>query len=113
MWLLDLSHQLPPTVKLYGFDVSSKQYPAKELWPKRLCLLTMDSLQPPPADLMGQFDVVHLRMWASNVTQTTLPALVSHIRCLLSIYVLHHLQFHLLMLNRTGRLSSMGRGQLD
>ncbi|KAJ2968170.1 hypothetical protein NQ176_g9310 [Zarea fungicola] len=83
IWLLHLSHELPPTVKLYGFDVSSKQYPPKELWPENLCLLTMDSLKSPPADLMGQFDVVHVRMWASNVTRTTLPTLVSHIRSLL------------------------------
>lgn len=73
----------------------------------------MDSLKSPPADLMGQFDVVHVRMWASNVTRTTLPTLVSHIRSLLSIYVPHPLKAHLLTLSRTGRLPSMGRGQLD
>lgn len=38
---------------------------------------------PPPA-LIGQFDIVHLRMWASNLWGKDISILISHVKSLLS-----------------------------
>lgn len=39
----------------------------------------------PHASLVGQYDVVHLRMWAPNIRANDTSALIQHVRSLLSI----------------------------
>ncbi|KAJ5873461.1 uncharacterized protein N7473_013334 [Penicillium subrubescens] len=78
IWLFDIARQLPPTVRLFGFDISDGQFPPKKLWPQNFSLGILDSLTKPPASLAGQFDVVHLRMWASNLRGKDTSILISH-----------------------------------
>ncbi|KAJ5247891.1 hypothetical protein N7468_002874 [Penicillium chermesinum] len=78
VWIFDLARQLPPTVQLQGFDISNRQFPVRDTWPQNVTLGTLDSLVDPPASLCGQFDVVHLRMWASNLRQHDTSALIGH-----------------------------------
>jgi hypothetical protein len=44
----------------------------------------LDSLTDPPDALVGQFDVVHLRMWASNLQENDTTPLIRHVKQLLS-----------------------------
>lgn len=86
MWLFDVARQLPPTVQLHGFDISNSQFPPKELWPKNVTLGLLDSLVDPPTSLAGQYDVVHLRMWAGNLSGSDALSLILHVKRLLSEY---------------------------
>ncbi|KAF5855631.1 hypothetical protein ETB97_008854 [Aspergillus alliaceus] len=83
VWLFDLARGLPPTVQLHGYDISDRQYPPKDLWPPNVALGLMDSLTDPPPSLKCQYDVVHLRMWASNLGQRDTTTLIQHIKHLL------------------------------
>ncbi|WAO96185.1 Methyltransf-12 domain-containing protein [Fusarium falciforme] len=67
IWLFDLAQDLPDTVCLHGYDISPRQFPSKKLWTSNIKLSLMDSLRDPPEALHGKYDVVHLRMWASNL----------------------------------------------
>lgn len=52
--------------------------PPKELWPQNVTLDQLDSLVDPPTSLAGQYDVVHLRMWASNLHGSDASSLIRH-----------------------------------
>ncbi|CAG7917985.1 unnamed protein product [Penicillium olsonii] len=86
-WIFGLARQLPPTVELHGFDICDHQFPVKNLWPQNVSLRVLDSLVDPPASMCGQYDVVHLRMWASNLRENIISALVRHIKFLLSMKI--------------------------
>ncbi|KAL2840177.1 S-adenosyl-L-methionine-dependent methyltransferase [Aspergillus pseudoustus] len=68
IWLLELASQLPSTVLLDGFDISDRLFPHSSLLPSNLKLGVMDSFGDVPADLVGKYDVVHLRLWCCVVT---------------------------------------------
>jgi len=44
----------------------------------------LDSLADPPPQLVGQYDVVHLRMWASNLKGNDTRPVMEHVKKLLS-----------------------------
>lgn len=83
-WLFDASRNLPSDVVLHGYDISDSQFPARELWPKNITLGLLDSLNDPPAALTGRYDIVHLRMWGSNLKESNTMPLLQHIKLLLS-----------------------------
>ncbi|KAE8450973.1 hypothetical protein EG329_005413 [Mollisiaceae sp. DMI_Dod_QoI] len=83
IWLFDAARLLPPTVSLHGYDICSDQFPSKSLWPENITLGLLDSLVYPPTALIGQYDVVHLRMWASNLRENNTTPLIQHIKRLL------------------------------
>ena len=68
-WPLELSRHLPHTVKIYGFDVSTSMFPAKQWLPANVHLDTLDMLSSEqlPEGLAGVFDVVHVRAFACVV----------------------------------------------
>ncbi|KAL3456694.1 S-adenosyl-L-methionine-dependent methyltransferase [Aspergillus heterothallicus] len=68
IWLLELASQLPPTVRLHGFDISDRLFPHDSLLPSNVKLGVMDSLSEAPTQLVGEYDVVHLRLWCCVVT---------------------------------------------
>lgn len=82
---MDVARQVPSSVQLHGFDISGDQFPLKELWPQNVTLELLDSLSEPPESLSGQYDVVHLRMWASNLRESDTSSLINHIKHLLSM----------------------------
>ncbi|KAK8007317.1 Secreted hydrolase-like protein [Apiospora arundinis] len=77
-WLFDLAQQLPISVQLHGYDISDEQFPAADLWPHNVELGVLDSLADPPAFLKAKYDVIHLRMWASNVGTSDSRDLIRH-----------------------------------
>ena len=62
MWPIEVSKALPPSTRLDGFDVSGDQFPPAEWLPPNVRLSTADAFAPVPEDLVGRYDVVHLRM---------------------------------------------------
>lgn len=97
-------------MQLYGFDISDAQYPPKDIWPENLTLGLLDSLVDPPPSLVEQFDVIHLRMWASNLHKGDTQPIIQHIKRLLSMSstwpapAKSNISFY-----RTWRLCPMGR----
>ncbi|PYH49751.1 class I SAM-dependent methyltransferase [Aspergillus saccharolyticus JOP 1030-1] len=83
IWLLDLARQLPPTVQLHGFDVCDKQYPAQPRWPQNMTLSVIDMMADLPPSIVGQYDVVHLRMWVNNVRDEETATLIGQAKRLL------------------------------
>ncbi|KAF4945087.1 hypothetical protein FGADI_12201 [Fusarium gaditjirri] len=83
VWLFDLAQELPDTVCLDGYDISATQFPSQELYPPNVSLCLMDSLQDPPDSLLEQYDVVHLRMWASNLRTKDVKILICSVSKLL------------------------------
>ena len=77
---------MPSSVQLHGFDISHDQFPLKELWPQNVTLGLLNSLSEPPEAFSGQYDVVHLRMWASNLRESDTSSLINHVKKLLSMF---------------------------
>ncbi|GAQ41452.1 hypothetical protein AKAW_05593 [Aspergillus niger] len=83
IWLFDLAPSMPPTVQLHGFDISEEQYPPKHMWPENVSLALLDAFRDVPPTLVGQYDVVHVRMWAANIRDGKTGPLISHLQQLL------------------------------
>ncbi|KAL9117421.1 MAG: hypothetical protein Q9187_006040 [Circinaria calcarea] len=84
-WLLELARHVPTSWTLDGFDVSSEQYPAMEYLPENISLQTLDAFDDLPAELIGQFDVVHIRAFAVVVKQGDPGPLLMNMIALLSM----------------------------
>ncbi|KAF7914188.1 uncharacterized protein EAF01_000594 [Botrytis porri] len=79
IWPLDLARQLPPTVQVYGFDISPAQFPHPSYLPSNVKLQVLNSLQvDPPEELLESFDIVHLRLWLGVVMNGDPSAILSH-----------------------------------
>ncbi|KAL5357094.1 S-adenosyl-L-methionine-dependent methyltransferase [Aspergillus floccosus] len=83
VWLFEAAKSLPPTTQLHGFDISDEQFPPREPCPPNVRFEIMDSFVDPPISLVGQYDVVHLRMWASNFRNRDPGAILHHVMELL------------------------------
>ncbi|KAI1124964.1 S-adenosyl-L-methionine-dependent methyltransferase [Nemania abortiva] len=83
IWLLDLAQELPSTVQIHGFDISNKQFPPSFLWPGNVSFSLLDSLDEPPPSLTEQYDVIHVRMWASNLRSKDAGILIQNVRRML------------------------------
>ncbi|PYH64780.1 class I SAM-dependent methyltransferase [Aspergillus vadensis CBS 113365] len=83
IWLFDLAPSMPSTVQLHGFDISEDQYPPKHMWPRNVKLALLDAFKHVPPTLVGQYDVVHVRMWASNIRDGNTGPLMLHLQQLL------------------------------
>ncbi|RAH67562.1 class I SAM-dependent methyltransferase [Aspergillus aculeatinus CBS 121060] len=79
IWALELAPNLPPDARLVAYDIADTHFPAKEYWPANVRFELLDSLSPTiPEALIGQFDVVHLRMWAFIIRDNDPSALIRH-----------------------------------
>lgn len=81
---MDLSTKFPTSNKLYGFDISSAQFPSSVWLPPNVRLITHDAFSPFAEDLQGAFDVVHMRFMATLINETNFPVLMANIVALLS-----------------------------
>ncbi|KAL6892006.1 S-adenosyl-L-methionine-dependent methyltransferase [Trichoderma evansii] len=78
IWLLDVAEQVPSTVQLDGFDISDKQFPHKANRPDNMNFRALDAFSQVPDDLMGKYDIVHLRLWCCIVKDSNTAALIQH-----------------------------------
>ncbi|KAL4969516.1 class I SAM-dependent methyltransferase [Aspergillus stella-maris] len=64
-------------MQITGYDISSSTLPQREYWPANVSFSTLDCLNEQlPEDLVGIFDIVHLRMWALIVRDNDPGALI-------------------------------------
>ena len=63
IWLTDLSRKLPPTTQLDGFDISLDQAEPLAWLPGNVNLRKWDIMTDVPSDLIGKYDVVHIRLF--------------------------------------------------
>ncbi|RAH70365.1 class I SAM-dependent methyltransferase [Aspergillus aculeatinus CBS 121060] len=88
IWALELSPHLPPNAQVVGYDIASTHLPAPEYWPANVRFDHLDSLSETiPEELIGHFDVVHLRMWAFVIRDNDPSALIRHAERLLRGYL--------------------------
>ncbi|KAE8389726.1 hypothetical protein BDV23DRAFT_172905 [Aspergillus alliaceus] len=83
IWMNDLAQQLPATDQLHGFDISDSQDPPKDRLPPNVAIWLLDSTEDPPSPLIGRDDVVHLRMWESNLPNGDTGPVIRHAKKLL------------------------------
>lgn len=81
---MDLAENVPSSIQLHGYDISEKQFPPRCLWPKNLTLSLLDSLQVQQPIQTDGYDVIHLRMWASNLRATDVNILIRNVKRMLS-----------------------------
>ncbi|KAK1143257.1 hypothetical protein N8T08_006957 [Aspergillus melleus] len=62
-WLTDLAPHLPSTCQLDGYDLDIAQAPPTEWLPPNMRLRTWDAFSPVPDDLVGQYDIVHIKLF--------------------------------------------------
>lgn len=85
VWLVDVAQQVPARTKLYGFDLSSAQFPRSEWLPSNVKLIAQDALAEVPSEWHGKFDVVNMRFVLALVgSEAKYKKLISNIRLLLS-----------------------------
>ncbi len=61
IWLRDVA-QTFPNAQLDGFDISLAQCPPAKWLPRNVTLRQWDLFSEPPAELLGRYDVVHVRL---------------------------------------------------
>ena len=61
MWLIDVARELPDAL-LYGFDNDLKQAPHQNWLPSNVTTRYWNIFEEIPADLVGRFDLVHIRL---------------------------------------------------
>lgn len=61
IWLAEVAHELP-NAQLDGFDIDLTQASPKEWLPSNVRLRYLDIFDDVPDDLLGKYDVIHLRL---------------------------------------------------
>ena len=62
VWLTDVYKELP-LAQLHGFDKTTDGFPPREWLPGNICLKHLDIFQPIPESLVGQYDMVYIRLF--------------------------------------------------
>ena len=88
IWLLDLASTLPSssTTEFYGFDISTKQFPAPEDRPANVSLYEHNVLNPFPEEYHGTFDVVAVRLITAGLRTSDWETAVENLCTLLSTH---------------------------
>jgi hypothetical protein len=83
-WLTDLASCLPKTVQLEGLDVSLSAAPPPSWLPANVTLRHWDVKDAVvPADLLGAYDVVHIRNFAFVLRDDDVPGVLARLVSLL------------------------------
>ncbi|KAJ2992242.1 hypothetical protein NUW58_g2232 [Xylaria curta] len=62
IWLSELAKTLPPDAELVGLDYDTSKFPPTSSLTPNITLRHADMYEPFPSDLLGKFDVVHVRL---------------------------------------------------
>ena len=107
LWLTELSDALPADAQLLGFDVSADQYPPGEWLPGNVALHEHDAFTPFAPELLGSFDVVHLRFFITLLNGENIRPLLDNLKTLLSMFTLVSLLY--LVLRNLGNIDATAR----
>lgn len=84
IWLLDVRELAAPTARLEGFDISLDAVPPAETLPSNVKFRHWDVKQDLPQDLVGVFDIVHLRSLSFVLLNSQVPNVVERLFKMLS-----------------------------
>lgn len=84
IWAVELAAQLPPSARVVAYDITDAHFPTPEYWASNVKFDHLDSLGDVPESLVGQFDVVHLRMWAFIIRDNDPSPLIRNVTKMLS-----------------------------
>ncbi|KAI1352736.1 hypothetical protein F5Y01DRAFT_324023 [Xylaria sp. FL0043] len=62
IWLTEVAKTLPSNAELVGLDYDTSRFPPPSSLPSNITLAKGDMYEPFSSDLLGKFDVVHVRM---------------------------------------------------
>lgn len=83
-WLLECASLLPSSTQLIGFDIQPVHFPSPDHIPSNIELIERDVLDANiPEDLLGSFDVVHIRAFGSSVRNSDCGPLLGAVNRLL------------------------------
>jgi ubiquinone/menaquinone biosynthesis C-methylase UbiE len=85
IWLLDLAKILPSDAQLYGFDISTKQFPAPDDRPSNIFLHEQNITNPFPEEYHGVFDIVAVRLITAGLRGDDWDKAVKNVNALLSL----------------------------
>ncbi|KAI1277113.1 S-adenosyl-L-methionine-dependent methyltransferase [Xylaria sp. FL0933] len=87
IWLIDLSRELANrgiSATLDGFDINDRVFPAPVFLPESITLETLDVFAKPlPRELIGAYDVVHVRAAVSLILNADTEPLLSSVLAML------------------------------
>lgn len=84
IWAVELAAQLSPSARVVAYDITDAHFPTPEYWASNVEFDHLDSLSVVPESLIGQFDVVHLRMWAFIIRDNDPSPLIQNVAKMLS-----------------------------
>ena len=85
IWLLDLARTLPPTAQLDGFDIDISDCPPEQWLPRNIKMRYLNALGDIPAHLVGNYDIVHLRLFQVVVKNNDPGPLLRNMLKMLSV----------------------------
>ncbi|KAI1496605.1 UMTA methyltransferase family protein [Biscogniauxia marginata] len=83
IWLLDVHDKLPKSAQLYGMDISFDATPPIETLPSNITLRHLNVKDPIPEDLVGVFDIIHIRFFVFVLLEEEVPSMVEKLSKLL------------------------------
>ncbi|KAA8652363.1 class I SAM-dependent methyltransferase [Aspergillus tanneri] len=84
LWLAQLhSEQQKESIRMDGFDIDITQCPPAGWVTDNIHFRRWNAIEPPPSELRGQFDLVHLRLVMIGINNEDVPALVENLSLLL------------------------------
>lgn len=85
--MLDVARELPPTTTVQGFDIDLGQCPPADSFPPNVHISKWDMFSPPPPDLIGTFDVVHIRLVTLVIKDNDPTTVIANVAQLLSMFL--------------------------
>ncbi|KAI0143469.1 S-adenosyl-L-methionine-dependent methyltransferase [Xylariaceae sp. FL1272] len=83
IWLSDIAHRVPKSVRLDGLDVSFEAAPPQGYFPANVTLLSWDIKTAPPEELAGVYDLVHVRHFSFVLQDKEVNDVLSNLLALL------------------------------
>lgn len=84
IWLLDARDLVGPSARLEGFDISLDGVPPADALPENVKFRHLDVKSDVPDDLVGAFDIIHLRFLSFVLLNDQIPTAVERLFKMLS-----------------------------
>lgn len=85
IWALELANELSSSARIDGFDISPAQFTPQAWCGNKVHLRTHDAFKPFPPEYLGQYDIVHLRLFGLVANNENAEPLLKNLITLLSV----------------------------
>ncbi|KAK3171691.1 hypothetical protein OEA41_003775 [Lepraria neglecta] len=86
IWLLDFARQHTQAAQLDGLDISLDQVPHTAWLPSNVSFCRYDIYEEPPKDLVGKYDIIHVRHLTLVVKQNDPTVVLDNLLIMLSTF---------------------------